>query len=319
MTMIEAPPGRPLNRSTPVPRELVHRTALAEVLLTDVRRAGEHRFAAAAQWPRSHPTFDRAGDGRHNPLMVAETLRELGICIPLQYYAVAPDSHLLIGELEFSIDPAAEPRARYAGSEITCNVRADRFRPVGHSPPRSLGLTALYRSDGRQFARAQGIARILSAAAYRAVRGRDTSAAASTAITRPAPDLVGVAQAQDVLIGADWHGRVRLLPADPYHPFFYDHPSDHVPGLVVLEAVRQAVAWHLAGAPARLVSCELRALRFTEAEPPAHITHTAAMRPTATNTGTTGTGAALSCEFEVWQQDALTAAGSLGFATPRGA
>ncbi len=318
MTVIEAPPGRPLNRSTPVRRELVHRTALAEVLLTDVRRTGEHQFTAAAQWPRSHPTFDRAGDGRHNPLLVAETLRELGICIPLQYYAVAPESHLLIGELEFSIDPAAEPRARYGGSEITCEVRADRFRPVGHSPPRSLGLTARYLADGREFAQAQGIARILSPAAYRAIRGGDgtlipapapaPSSSPATALTRPAPDLVGVTQAQDVLIGADWHGRVRLLPADPYHPFFYDHPSDHVPGLVVLEAVRQAMAWQPAGAPARMVSCELRALRFTEADPPARITHTVAAH----------TGAGRSCEFEVWQGDAMTAAGSLGFAPPRG-
>jgi len=314
MTLMEAPPGRPLNRSTPAPRELVHRTALAEVLLTDVRAVGGHRFTAAAQWPCSHPTFDRAGDGRHNPLLIAETLRELGICIPLQYYAVPPESRLLIGELEFSIDPEAEPRARHAGSEITCEVRADRFRPVEHSPPRSLGLTARYLADGREFARAQGIARILSPAAYRAIRGRDTrsigpapapgSPAAALAFAPPKPGLVGVAQAQDVLIGMDRGGRVRLFPADPYHPFFFDHPSDHIPGLVVLEAVRQAVARHLAGAPTRMVSCELRALRFTEADPPAHIAYTVAGR---------------SCDFEVWQDGALTAAGSLGFASPDGA
>lgn len=186
-------------------------------------------------------------------------------------------------------------------------MRADRFRPVGHSPPRSLGLTACFRCDGREFAQARGVARILSPAAYRAIRGQERSPTPSTALTRPAPGLVGVTQAQDVLIGADWHGRVRLLPADPYHPFFFDHPGDHVPGLVVLEAVRQAVAWHLVGNAARMVSCELRALRFTEADPPAYLAYAAA----------THSGAGHSCEFEVWQQDALTAAGSLGFA-PRG-
>jgi A-factor biosynthesis hotdog domain len=211
MNLLERSQTHPLNRSSTLARELVHRTALAEVLLTDVQRGPgrEHAFRAAAQWARSHPTFDRAGDGRHNPLLVAETLRELGICIPLQFYGVSADSHFLIEELRFAIQPEAEPRARYGGSDITCEVQAEPLQASrGHKPadkhgdppepgrherhdqagpsahpnggdrpgrstgPERLRLTARYLAEGRKFAHADGIARFLSPAAYAAVRSR---------------------------------------------------------------------------------------------------------------------------------------------------
>jgi 2-oxo-3-(phosphooxy)propyl 3-oxoalkanoate synthase len=299
----------PLARSATLPRELVHRVSPAEVLLTDLRPAGEHAFAAAAFWPRSHPTFDRAGDGRHDPLMVAETLRELGICIPLQFYRVAPDAHFLIEDLSFDLDPGAEPRARHAGSEIVCAVQADRIRPAGKVPPRSLHLAVEFTSAGARFARAEGTARILTPAAYAAIRGqRPAEAGFAEQPECEAPDRhrletpgaarVGVAQDADVLISVDRAGAVRLTPADPYHPFFFDHPCDHMPGMVLLEAARQAAAWRSPGPAPRTVSCAVRALHFTEPNPPALIQCTLG---------------ADACEFEIRQPSGSTAHGVLHF------
>ena len=341
MNLLESSQTRSPNRSSTLARELVHRTALAEVLLTDVQRAPgrEHAFRAAAQWARSHPTFDRAGDGRHNPLLVAETLRELGICIPLQFYGVPADSHFLIEELRFAIEPEAEPRARYGGSDITCEVQAEPLqashdhRPADkhgdppehgrHDPadpavhpnggdrpgrstwPERLRLTVRYLAGGREFAHADGIARFLPPAAYAAVRSRratgtpaDRSDPGQARPSMPEPTLVGALRPEDLLIGLDASGRTRLLPADPYHPFFYDHYSDHVPGMVLIEAVRQA-AVRQAGEPAwRIVSCALRALCFTEPDPPAEIA--------CTITGPVA-------DFEIRQLGRQTATGTLGF------
>lgn len=60
--------SEPLSWSRTVERELVHRTSVAEVLLTDVQPADTaHVFRAAASWPRAHPTFpvtDRSGTAR---------------------------------------------------------------------------------------------------------------------------------------------------------------------------------------------------------------------------------------------------------------
>ncbi|MDW6057783.1 AfsA-related hotdog domain-containing protein [Streptomyces sp. FXJ1.4098] len=79
--------ARRLSWSRTVAREAVHRASVAEVLLTDVRALGGDRFVAAVQWPRSHPTFPHGPDGRHHPLMVAETLRQLGIYLPSRHFA----------------------------------------------------------------------------------------------------------------------------------------------------------------------------------------------------------------------------------------
>lgn len=301
MNLLEMPDARPLNRSTPIARELVHRTALAEVLLTDVRPepGRAHTFTVAAQWARSHPTFDRAGDGRHNPLMVAETMRQLGICVPLQFYAVPADSHFLIEELHFAVDPAAEPRAQYGGSEITCRVEAEPLEAEhrhdhagahginaektdahGFTPKvQRLRLGLRYFAGGREFGQADGIARFLTPMAYETVRSRRRSAAVSdesglTTTPRPAtdnPSLVGLAQHEDLLIALDPTGRTLLLPADSFHPFFYDHFSDHVPGMVLIEAVRQAAVRQAAEPDWRMTACALRALCFTEPAPPAEI------------------------------------------------
>ena len=55
-------PGWSPSFSSTVPRELVHRRAISEVFMTDIRRIGEGRYLAAAQWPRLHPFF-RSGPG----------------------------------------------------------------------------------------------------------------------------------------------------------------------------------------------------------------------------------------------------------------
>ena len=329
MTDIDLLAHPALNRSALVAREFVHRLAPSQVLLTDVCATGRDEYRAAAQWPRAHPTFDRAGNGRHDPLMVAETLRQLGIYLPLRFYGVAADSRLLIEELRFTLNPNTEPHARYAGTEITCVVHVDRGTPAdahdaarhgdshgsgsgggssrsglshgsgsgsGHSTHsgsggtgghgthggaegagrlRNLGLRIRLSAEGREFAKADGVARILSSAAYRAVRSRAQGDAPSVPedirLTAVDPDRVGATCPQDVLVAVDARGGVRIAPTDPYHPFFYDHPSDHITGMILIGAVQQTAALQANEPRLRLRSCTLRALRFTEPGPPATV------------------------------------------------
>ncbi|MHC5908639.1 AfsA-related hotdog domain-containing protein, partial [Streptomyces sp. S6] len=74
-----------------------------------------------------------------------------------------------------------------------------------------------------------------------------------------------------VLVARGDDGTVRVAPADPHHPLFFDHPSDHVPGMVLLEAARQAVCLAAGGVPGRLRDARLTATGFTEWAPAAGI------------------------------------------------
>ena len=265
------------NRSALAAREFVHRLARSQVLLADVRRGGPDRFRATAHWPRTRPAFDRCapGAGRHDAQLVVETLRQLGIYLPLRCYGVAADSRVLIEELSFELEPPGEagPTA-YKGTEITCVATVDRgpraFAADGVGRWRNLTLKVSLTVGGREFARAEGVARTLSPAAYRAVRdhGPAGKAAENTRLAPVDPGRVGATWPQDVLVAVDGRGAVRIAPADPHHPFFHDHPSDHITGMVLVGAVQQTAALQANEPDLRLRSCSLRALRFTEPGPP---------------------------------------------------
>ncbi|WP_244501268.1 ScbA/BarX family gamma-butyrolactone biosynthesis protein [Streptomyces sp. TP-A0874] len=266
-----------------MPRELVHRVSVAEVLLTDVRSLGDGNFEAAGQWTRSHPTFPRGRGDRHHPLIILETLRQLGIYIPLRYYPVDPQAHFLIKNMSFAADPVAEPRVVDGATEVTCLVSVSEVRTDRSGALTGMRMCSRYLTGGRVFAIAEGSARIVDSARYAALRGTaalqlsDTAGASSRdpvdALTRPAPTGLDLASPLDVMLQQGREDRLALLvsPADMRHPFFFDHASDHVPGMALLEAARQAAALRTQGALLRPVSGRLRAQRFTELTPPAQV------------------------------------------------
>ncbi|MET8953552.1 ScbA/BarX family gamma-butyrolactone biosynthesis protein [Streptomyces sp. NPDC004129] len=252
-------------------REYVHRVSVAEVLLTDVRRCGPLSFCAAAAWTRSHPTFPRGRDDRHSPWMIVETLRQLGIYLPLRHFDVPPTARFLIHDVAYELDPAAEPRAPHGASEITClasvsDVHSDR----SGSTVTGLRMRVAFLAGDRAFAHAAGGARFLDAGRYAALRSGAAPAERTDRRPRPEPALLGLESASDVVVSLEG-GEVLLDPADPRHPFLFDHGTDHVPGMALLEAARQAVALRSGGRLVRPVSCRMTALRFTEHRPPAVI------------------------------------------------
>ncbi len=237
----------------------------------DVRACGDGEFTAAAAWPRSHPTFPRGRDDRHSPLVLVETVRQLGIYLPLRYYGVAATTQFLIRDVSFTIDPAAEPRAGHGSTEITCLVSVVHVRTGPGGVPRSMRMRVRFEAGGVPFASAEGSARFLGAAEYAALRG-DLAEQTCPARQLGRPDHVSldVASPSDVVIGLKRDVLV-LDPADPRHPFLFDHGTDHVPGMALLEAARQAASMRSARQLVRPLAGRLKALRFTEHAPLARV------------------------------------------------
>ncbi|MEV8426292.1 ScbA/BarX family gamma-butyrolactone biosynthesis protein [Streptomyces niveus] len=264
-----------LSWSRTVPRELVHRTSAAEVLLTDVCPGPERNvFDVAASWPRSHPTFPRDGEPLHSPLILVETVRQLGIYLPLSHYGVPPRFRMLITDLYFRLDPDLEPRATANSTDVTCRAAVSDIRTGADGAVAGLRMEVSMRVGAQVFARAGGGARFVSPARYAALRG------ARAAVRPPVPaddwvrpDLarIGAGHARDVMIAVGDDGALSLRPADPRHPFFFDHPSDHVPGMVLLEAARQAGALASDGRRLRPTAGRLKAVSFAEFAPAARV------------------------------------------------
>lgn len=264
-----------LSWSRTVPRELVHRTSAAEVLLTDVCPSLERNvFDVAASWPRSHPTFPRDGGSLHSPLILVETVRQLGIYLPLSHYGVPTRFRMLITDLHFRLDPDLEPRATANSTDVSCRAAVSGIRTGADGTVTGLRMEVAMRVGAQVFARAGGGARFVSPARYAALRGaRAAVRPPEPAGDRVRPDLarIGAGHARDVMIAVDDDGALSLRPADPRHPFFFDHPSDHVPGMVLLEAARQAGALASDGRRLRPTAGRLKAVSFAEFAPAARV------------------------------------------------
>lgn len=92
----------------PVTRELVHRSSVSEVFVTDGLHKGGAEFVVAAQWPRDHALYHPDENGRYDPLLFAETLRQAHFYAAHTFFDV-PLGHRFVGQdLSFEITgPAA--------------------------------------------------------------------------------------------------------------------------------------------------------------------------------------------------------------------
>ncbi|MFJ3956743.1 ScbA/BarX family gamma-butyrolactone biosynthesis protein [Arthrobacter sp. NPDC090010] len=226
--------------SSPVDRQLVHRISLSEVFLTDIRQAGPSRFLVGAQWPRWHVFYRSPEDGLDSALL-AETLRQAVILlahdrgVPLAHKFLLPSMSLTLDHP--SLDPSRP-------SEVVLDLTVDRFAMRGGSLS-TLDVEARFILDGRLLGTGAATARIVDPLSYRRYR---RPALGHQSISRFPhrldPARLGHRDARNVLLGASSVPGSWPLVVDTSHPIFFDHPLDHVPGMLLLEAIRQAARCH---------------------------------------------------------------------------
>lgn len=229
--------------TTTVPKELVHRAAVAEVMLTDWQREDDTRFRVEAQWPRSHSFFTPIDGEYHDPLMVAETIRQIGSLLGHAEFGVPFGHHFLLWDFDLTIHPEYLDVRRTPASldiEITCSEVKRRGGNLA-------GLTyeSAVRREGQLVATGRISYTCVSPAVYERIRpervfSEDHRPLPLTAPT--APQSVGRTSPADVVLSPIGERNRWQLRLDSRHPVLFDHPVDHVPGMVLLEAARQGAA-----------------------------------------------------------------------------
>ena len=230
--------------TTTVPREYVHRASLAEVFLTSCEKVGENRFTLTGQWPRAHTFFNRPDGRQHDPLLFAETARQIGLYLAHTEFGVPLGHPFIMWDLSWDVDPqrlaiGATPSDLLL--DVTYSSQAGGNRNASKGPFEV--KVDLWRGD-RLVGSGTEHFTLVSPAAYHRLRGQlpavpaDPSAEARTARVRPAD--VGRAHPNDVVLAASDQAGRWLLACDRQHPIMFDHQADHIPGMVLLEAARQA-------------------------------------------------------------------------------
>lgn len=222
-----------------VPKELVHRASVAEVMLTDWARVDENRFTIEAQWPRGHSFFAPV-DGYHDPLIVTETIRQAGILLAHAEFGVPLDHHFLMWDLTISAQQANLLTGSTPGAvslEIVCSDIKRRRNDLA-----GFHYDAVIRLNGQVAATGGATFTCVSSPVYERLRGdRRHDAQRQLPLTAPtAPQSVGRVSPRDVVLSPIGETNRWQLRVDTNHPVLFDHPVDHVPGMVLLEATRQA-------------------------------------------------------------------------------
>ncbi|MFC8405488.1 ScbA/BarX family gamma-butyrolactone biosynthesis protein [Streptomyces griseoincarnatus] len=233
-----AAPRRP-SLTTTVPREFVHRAGVAEVMLTGWERADERRFAVSAQWPRGHIFFTSV-NGCHDPLIAAETLRQIGSLLAHAEYGVPLGHHFLMWDLSLTVRPEHLLVGGAPASldiDVVCeDVRMRRESLAG------LRYTTVMRRAGQVVATGGASFTCMTSKVYQRLRAdRLDGAGPQLALTAPtAPQNVGRVSPTDVVLTPVGRPDRWQLRVDTRHPVLFEHPVDHIPGMMLLEAARQA-------------------------------------------------------------------------------
>ncbi|MFE3666873.1 ScbA/BarX family gamma-butyrolactone biosynthesis protein [Streptomyces sp. NPDC059164] len=251
----------------------VHKLQGEEVLLSTWTEADAGRFVITARWPKGH-AFYQPSQGAYDPLLLAETVRQT---VPLLSHAVhgVPREHKQAWEcLNFAVEPLAS-LVTTADDEVRLVVSCSDVVRRGN---RFAGMTM--DIDVHLGKRLMGIAHTRfndqPAAVYRRMRRGYADIDAALENRLPAgppvePHRVGRSSAADVVLSPALGGERPdrwLLRVDTAHPVLFDHPVDHAPGMLLLEAARQA-ARAVGGPTAAVIGMRTNFVRYVELDAPA--------------------------------------------------
>ncbi|MGW2709895.1 ScbA/BarX family gamma-butyrolactone biosynthesis protein [Streptomyces sp. NPDC001356] len=262
--------------TTTVAREHVHRAALAEVFLTGWQETAADTFQVTAQWPRFHSFY--ADDlGIYDPMLLCETIRQTFPLLAHAAYGMPMGYALSWSRFQYSVNPQ-EMDIRERPAELELRVRCHGIK-LQRSVPTRMSMTIEVFRDGQLMAVSETEFGCHSPAVYQRLRrGRtDTSAlmtAAAVSLHPQAalPPQTGRTRARDVVLSpAEAPGQWQLR-VDTTHPILFDHPLDHAPGMLILEAIRQCAHAALDKAvPAVVSGMDITFNQYVEFDAPCHL------------------------------------------------
>ncbi|MFD0021561.1 ScbA/BarX family gamma-butyrolactone biosynthesis protein [Streptomyces sp. NPDC058382] len=252
-------------------RELVHRPDPLDVFPTGLTRLTESQFSVSAHWPRSHRFFSPVAGRHQDPLLIAETMRQTTMLIAHAEFGVPLGDAFVMWELRY----VSEAERLVLGEDpwdITVDVSCSRIQRRGRSLG-SMHLELLLHRRGTVLASGGGRISCTSAGAYRRLRGHRSHMLDARIPLLPAvaPRTVGRTSENDVVLAPAQEPDTWALRLDTRHPTLFSHSNDHVPGILLLEAARQAAQAASPGRAFLPTSIQADFLQYVELDRPCRI------------------------------------------------
>ncbi len=254
------------NVSIPVPpQHLVHRPDTREGYLLGGGHGVEHCFMLSTEMPDAHPLFNDTPASFHDLHFVAYMVRRTVKFVAGRYFRIPEDSLAVSTSTTIDVTDLAAWRRGPGSAHVVVDLR---IRPVGTADGGSGALEAscLVSIGGRSCCTAQARFVFLPPGFYRDQRARGRTESLRDAVREPPtvrsagplasrqadvtlpdtvrPEAVGRTDPRNVVVGEPHliGGDSLLLGVryDPVDPVFFGAGVDHVPGVLVIEASRQA-------------------------------------------------------------------------------
>ncbi|MFI6059652.1 ScbA/BarX family gamma-butyrolactone biosynthesis protein [Streptomyces sp. NPDC051286] len=225
---------------TDVSYELVHRSDPRDIFPTGWRRLSDTEFSVSAQWPRPHHFFAAASGHHQDPLLIAETMRQATMMLAHAEMGVPVDDQFVMWDLAYdTVVPgfALEIASGKILIDLTCSDVRKRGKSVA-----GMRVDLRFCRGGTVLATSSGRISCTSARAYRRLRQDSLDMMGRPVPLSPGADPyeVGRTAESDVVLTPTPQPNRWRLRLDTTHPTLFRRPNDHVPGIVLLEAARQA-------------------------------------------------------------------------------
>lgn len=236
-----------------VDHSAAHRSTPSDLLVTHMRRRAAMVWEVGFCVPRSHwlchPT-----PGSVPPTLVAETLRQAGLAVCVDGLGLGPSVHFVISALALSTGDSELMFPRFGAWE---GIVVVSFSDIVYRKGLASRLEVDYQIGNTVSAHIS--AQALSQSDYRAVR-RNASYLDEVIMESEETLLVNPIMSEKSV--------EAILGVNEADPFFFDHPVDHLPGMLLLHA-GVTLHEHATGSPA--VSVNIAFPSFAELRTPTRL------------------------------------------------
>ena len=214
--------------------EIVHKARPSSCLVQEWHHAGTDRFVLRLREATAIDPFFRPDPHTVDLITLGEVVRQAGLLLPHVGYAVPGDWSFIMKRLAAHVEGSPPPLGTETEVIATCSPH---LSPTGTL--RSMVIDLELARCGHPFAWGQGHLNVVSPRLYQRIRPASGPVEHVSSFPRVAHTSVGRTDPADVVLGHDTSGHPRIA-VDTGHPVHFDHLGDHLPGMVALEAARQA-------------------------------------------------------------------------------
>jgi hypothetical protein len=253
-------------------RGLVRKAVPAEALVTGWEEIAENTQKVTVRWPARHAFYTQSG--RYSPLLVTESIRQALALLSHTAHGIPLDHRLGWELLQSTADPhALHTTGGPVDVQLLVTHTAVTRRRLGSV---HLSSTVDVLRDDRVLGRARLNYTTHPPSIYDRLRGDHCDARAAFARAVPVPEpvpatRVGRDAVRDVVLSPADGPHTWQLRVDTGHSVLFDHPHDHLPGMVLLEAASQAARAEAQPRHVVPVDFDTTFLRYVEFDMPSTI------------------------------------------------